>query len=263
MEKITSIILVLLTVVSCNKVTLTSHKPENTPKIDGDIAEWESVIIIPERQSFGFGVMNDESNLYLAMTTYDKQVIMKILRGFTVWIDEKGKNNKDFGIKYPLQQDVQTMMGMENGMSGGRMGRLDNSQMELLITSMLSQQNNIIIIDEGSERFAETDSGDTGIQAKLLYNEGNFTYELKIPFNYLGLATNDRCSIGLESTKMVMSEMGGRGKGSGMSRGGMRSGRPSGGMGGGMRAGGMSGGMSAVKEMINPISAWITIQLTE
>ncbi len=263
MKRITSIISVLLTIISCNTIILNSQKPVSAPKIDGNIAEWESVIIIPERQSFGFGAMNDESNLYLAMTTYDKQVIMKILRGFTIWIDEKDKNNKDFGIKYPLQQDVQTMMGIEGGMRGGGMGRLDNDQMEFMITSMLSKQNNIIIVDQGLERFAETDNGDTGIQAKLLYNEGDFTYELKIPFNYLDLVANGRYSVGLESIQVDMPGMGGQGKGSGMSGGGMRSGRPGGGMSGGMRGGGMAGGMGKMQEMMNPISFWVTIQLME
>lgn len=257
------IVPLLLVFVSCNNSSLLSQKPEHTPVIDGNMEEWEGIIIIPEKQSFGFGVMNDDTNLYLSMITYDKQIITKILRGLTVWIDPNGKKNKDYGIKYPLQQDMQGMMGIEDSNGGARdtKSKLDNNKMEFFITSILSQQNHIIIIENGLEKYSTNNNGESGIQAKLAYHDGDFTYELKVPFHLLGITTNDKISVGIESAVPERSAIGNRTGGGEMPSVGGRSG---GGMRGGRSGGGKGGSMpSSISDMMNPISTWISIQLTE
>lgn len=255
---------VFMVIVSCNNSTINSQIPAENPLIDGILNEWEGVLIKPQGESFGFGVMNDESNLYLSMSAYDKQVIMKVLRGFTIWIDRDGKKNKSFGIKYPLKQDMAEMQGL-NGMRGNA----DNQErnIELMIQQSIAKQSHIVIIDENQQRYADIDNGVNGIQINMLYDDGDLVYELKIPLAEFNIASADNISIGLESAEMKRPEMPNRGSGGkpgGGMGGSMGGGRSGGGMGGGMRGGGRGGRMpGGMQGMMDPIKLWIKIKLNE
>jgi len=172
--------------------------------------------------------MNDDSTLYIALTTYDKQAIMQVLRGLTIWIDITGKKNKSFGIKYPLETEVFELRDINSRNTG------QNEDFEYLIHQRLLQQNDLIVIDDGIQQYQRNDSSDDNIKAMMKYNEGDLVYELKIPLAEFYLASADIISIGIESVEMKIPEMpnrGSRGKSSGDMDGGMDGGRSGAGMG--------------------------------
>lgn len=262
MKNIFIILLLMMVIVSCNNSIINSQVPAEQPLIDGILQEWEGILINPEGESLGFGVMNDNTNLYLSMTTYDRQVVMKVLRGFTIWIDPTSKKNKSFGIKYPLEHDIIGMTGR-----GFRKNNQDEN-FDFLIQQNLSQQNNIVIIKEDLHQYTETDNGEDGIKIKMIYDKGDLTYEMKIPLNEFNLESLDKISICLESTKMQrpenMPNRGSGGKPGGDMGGSMGGGRSGGGMGGGMRGGRRGGRMpGGMQGMMDPIELWIKIKLIE
>ena len=268
MKNYVSILLLIFLITGCNNGQLNSIKPNETPIIDGELTEWQGAMITPQNESFGFGVMNDDSNLYLSMSTYDQQAIMKVMNGLTIWIDDYGKKNQSFGIRYPIKQDMIDMQGMM-GMGGMRsMAENREEQQEMMIQQRLSQQDGIIIVKNEIEQIADLDNGSDGIQGKMLYDNGDLIYELKIPLSEFSLDESNNISIGIETAKMEKPEMGGMrgGGGSEMPRGGRQSGGMSGGGNRGDRSGGgKSGGgrSSEAKSVTDKIESWIKIRLFE
>lgn len=267
MKKTLLIIFVLGMFTSCNNSYINSQLPENLPVIDGKLEEWTGKIIIPENQTFGFGVLNDDSNLYISMKTYDKAVIMKVLNGLTVWIDEKGKKNQTFGIKYPLKIDkTGTQEMMDDG--GKKRGSSEESegQQEIMIQNRLSQQDGIIIVKNDIEQISDTDNGEDGIQVKMVYENDELFYEMKIPRAEFSLNETDKISIGIETDEMEKSDKSGvRGQGGGKSGGG----KSGGGMGGKTKGakGGMGssqpGGNRGGQTKMEPIEVWTKIILAK
>ena len=245
------IIFVLLTPMSCKDNTINSQATINIPLIDGILDEWEGILFSPKGEKLGFGVMNDDSTLYIAMTTYDKQVIMQVLRGLTIWIDPRSKRNKSFGIKFPIDADMAGFMDMLNRNSD------QNVDFDYLITKRLLQQNSMQYIKEDILQYSDIDNGEKGIQVKIFYSNGEMNYELKVPFNEYNSEASGKISIGFESTQMQRPG-GSSSHSSGNSRGGRSGGMSGGGKGRGQRSGGMQDKMKSIPESVN---IWLDIKL--
>jgi uncharacterized membrane protein YgcG len=219
--------------------------------IDGVLDEWEGKLFSLKGEKLGFGVMNDDSTLYIAMTTYNRQTIMQIMRGLTIWIDPNGKKNKSFGIKYPIGADMTGLMAMSNRNSD------QTEDFEYLITQKLLKQNSMQYIKDDILQFRNIDNGEKGIQVKIFYSDGEINYELKVPFSEFGAEPSEKISIGFESIPMQRPS-GSSDHSSGKSRGGRGGGMSGGGKGGGQRSGGMQGKM---KSMPEPVNLWLDINL--
>ncbi len=250
------IIIVLFSLISCKDNAINSQATVNKPIIDGVLDEWEGKLFTQKGEKLGFGVMNDDSTLYIAITTYDRQTIMQILRGLTIWIDPNSKKNKSFGIKYPIEADMAGLMDISNRNSD------QNEDFEYFITQRLLQQSSMHYIKDDIVQYRDI-GNDKGVQVKMFYNNGEINYELKIPFNEYNSKMTEKISIGFESVPMQRSN-GSSDHSSGKSRGGGRGGGMSGGgMSGGGKGGGQgSGGMqSKMKGMPNPVNLWLDINL--
>jgi uncharacterized membrane protein YgcG len=260
--KIFSIILIAIIgiiFVSCTQIKLESAWVEKEITIDGKLDEWENNLSATKNSNIGVGFMNDDTNLYIAMTTYDKQLIIQVLTGLTIWIDPSNKKNKSFGIKYPLKPDMV-------GFIGGNMRKFDkqSGDFDYMITQRLLQQNSMHVIKDELPRYSAIDNGKNGIQTKIIYENGEFTYELKVPFSEFDLEDLTTLSIGIESAKMQQPDSGSKPQGRGGPGGGMGGGRSGGGMGGGKSSGGgMGSGRPSGAGRPEPLEYWAKVTLTK
>ena len=250
------IITILMSIMSCNKSTITSQIAVDKPVIDGVLDEWGGKLFSTKGEKLGFGVMNDDSTLYIAMTTYDIQVIKQVLRGLTIWIDPSSKRKKSFGIKYPLKTEMSGFMDIINKNLN------QNEDIDFLITQRLLQQNSLQYIKYGVLQYNAIDNGEKGIQIKMSFSNGELSYELKVPFSEYSYEASEKISLGFESAQMPGSG-GYSGQNSGHSRGGRGGGMSGGGMsGGGKGSGQRSGGAQGkMKNMPGPVNIWLDIGL--
>jgi len=245
------IIFVLFSLMSCKDISIISQSTLNKPIIDGILDEWEGKLFTQKGEKLGFGVMNDDSTLYIAITTYDRQTIMQILRGLTIWIDPNSKKNKLFGIKYPIETDMVGLKDISNRNTH------QNENFEYFITQRLLQQNSLQYIKDDIVQYLDSDNGE-GVQVKMFYSNGEINYELKVPFSEYNSEMTEKISIGFESVPLQRPS-GSSDHNSGKSRGGARSGSMSGGgKGVGQRSGGMQGKMKGMPE---PVNIWLDIIL--
>jgi len=211
-----SIVIFLFVIITagCGSVKeTTSIWNNNGIKIDGDISDWQnSLVSIPDKK-FAVGFKNDDQFLYVSLITDDRMKIMQMLRnGFITWFTPDGKNDKTFGVKFPMSnkdmKDEQlNNINRENFLLDNR----DN--MEKQLTKLIIQQKELEIINK--EKFPLSLmplANKEGIRAKLGYTENNFVYELQVPLktdeNYtyqIGTTPGGKVNIRFE-TEQIDSE---------------------------------------------------------
>ncbi|MFA6471179.1 MAG: hypothetical protein WCU00_03975 [Candidatus Latescibacterota bacterium] len=268
MKRYTSFVLLPLSIIflfallfiGCGTTEIVSKWCDRTITIDGvdNGAEWENVRQFFDEEKVTIGIMNDEKNIYLRLSTYDQKLQRQLLAsGFTIWFDGKGGAKKLLGIRYPVKK-----MGKEGQMQGGTRppsdmtdaaGRKNRTPMAnaaaMLDTMVQAIPNEIELIgpkkDESSS-LSFVDAEKYGILCKISTAKGNLVYELQFPLSRTetcpyGISSKLVKAIGIdfEAGKMERGQLGQGGMGGG--RGGMGGGGMGGGMGGG-RGGGMGGG---------------------
>ncbi len=276
-----STFLACLLLAGCGMWELSSTWRDRVITIDGrdEGAEWENACYFFDEKKITIGVMNDENDLYLRLSTRDRMLQRQfVVRGLIVWFDQKESKKRTFGITIPPR-----MRGMEMEMtrSGGTREREENpDQFPLLLESGLKE---IEIIGPGkNERLTLSciDVREWGLDIMLDCVNNNLVYEVKIPLarselHPYGITTEetDIIGIGIEMGKMdsekMMSRRNGRGDPGGRSGGGpggrnggdlggMGGRGGSGGMGGGRRPGGMGGQRPG---MMQQLELWMKVQL--
>lgn len=172
--------------------------------------------------------MNDDTFLYIRLLSRSHKSKMLFLRGgFTVWLNNSGDSEEQFGLQFPLPR--QKMM---RGSTADHKSR--NSMEDMLEDSQYS-----LAILNGSDETRQTmptsKASEMGIYARLQVEEGYLVYELKIPIPLAISKDNKIIGVGFESGQIARPS--GRGSSGG---GGGRGGRAGGGKGGG-KMGGNSG----------------------
>jgi len=247
----------LLSTIGCQEDEVASHWSDREITIDGEQTEWHGRLWVSEPENIAIGIMNDESNLYLTLSTSDRNNIMQIMRlGLTVWFDPKGGTKEVFGIKYPF--------GIR-GMGTRSTGRSERPRdympdMEEQVRSLQKSQLWIEVLGPGKDDVAWLSVMDTtGIRVKTgLSTDGRFVYELKIPLGpsldnpyAVNTSPGKTVGIGFETGEIDLAAMRSQRAGSGMRGGGMRGGR---------RPGGMPG-VGQGRQMPEPFRYWIRVTL--
>lgn len=259
--------------------TFAGDKPEVTSrwrmgeiKIDGADSEWTGVLTYLEKEKLAYSISNDSSAIYLCLV-FDREIQRQVnMFGFTIWLDATGKNQKNFGVRYPL--------GMINfdreAMPDPMQLREDPEAMHEQIAQMRGEIEVIGPDKDDRNRFAANSS--FGIQAACTGAPDTLICELKIPLQMapgrpyaIGAAPSQTLSLGFEMGEMNREQMRER---MGQRGGGLGGGRPGGGMppgggvpGGGRRPGGMGdshpGGMprEGGMKMPKPFKIWLPLKL--
>ena len=286
-ELILSSIVIITTFITagCGEILAKSTWRDREVIIDGidDGEEWNDARYFFEKEKVTVGLINDETDLYVRLSTNDQKIQRQFLTlGFTVWFNPQVGKKKTLGIHFPVGMPGGGMQGgdrqagdmlMTPRKSGSDRGEEDEQLQKMLGES----QKEIEIIGPGKDQritMSVVEAEEYGIKAEIGYSKGNLVYELKVPLlrnvshpYFIGTEIAKVVGIGLESGKMDTSQMGKRGGGGMGGRrgggigGGMGRGR--GGMGGGMggRGGGMGGGMR--HQTTEPIEIWLKTELAQ
>ncbi|MFC1483865.1 hypothetical protein ACFL6Q_02305 [Candidatus Neomarinimicrobiota bacterium] len=257
----------LLLVSGCRQDKIASRWNDESITIDGNQVDWHGINLrVPKGKRITVGVLNDESYLYLTLSTIDRALMMKALRlGITVWLDPKGGTKEILGIKYPTGLSG---TGQRSTMPDrGQVSRMPN--IPQMIRSLPESQPWIEILGPRKDDIYQIPAADTtGLQVRLEYSEfGQLVYEMKIPLNGLpnhpytySLIPGDKLGIGIVTGSMGLSAMRRPGAGRPGARpggipGGMRGGRP------GSRPGSGIGGEHVRPTITDPFKYWMRVTI--
>lgn len=254
-------------IVGCGMDEVESTWRDRAVTIDGidNGIEWENSIYYFGEQKVAIGILNDESDLYIRLSSRDRNIQRQIVAlGFTVWFDAKGGKKKTLGIHFPIgmqSSGIQVMRGV---------GRIERNEDTYQLQKMLEEsQKEIEVFGPGKKESCTlfvADAKELGINSKINFSKGNLVYELQIPLVRseskpfgIGSEVSQTIGIGLETgeinVEQMRNQMGGRGGGMGGIGG--RGGGGSGGMRGGRGRTGRRGG----RQMTESIELWLKTEL--
>jgi hypothetical protein len=257
-------VLVVIAFAACSpKLAPEGHYQDSPVTADGIPSEWK----IPLRftnaaYTMQFNVTNDDQNIYVAVSSFDDITQLRILRsGMTIYLDPKGKKNKDIGIHFPIRKapDPGSYRSRGDGstttyQNQNNAQNRDTRKEELLLQSDFYNTTGFTGIENG--QFSAGDpKTPIHIGIKLNNQDSLLVYEVVIPVkNILGpdwaaKASKKNFSVGVVLDAVAGSGGGGGGGGRPGGFGGMRGmGMRGMGGGGGRRYG---GGQQAQKEDAN------------
>jgi len=230
---------------------------------DGD--EWANARYFLEKKDITIGLLNDESNLYIRLSSHDNNMQRQLMAfGFTVWFDAEGGKKKTLGIHFPIGMQGSSMQMMNRDRNTSR--DKDSEQPQKMIEDLHKE---IEIIGPGkneSNKMLFSDVIELGINVKINVTRRNLVYELQIPLTRnelqpygIGTDITPAIGIGLETGNIDMSQMrdqrGGRLGGGDIPGGGRIP--DGGGMGGGRRGSGMR------PQMPESLELWLKTTLAQ
>lgn len=232
------------------------------PVIDGKSTEWTDSLQYDANSHLQYQVLNDARTVYVRIKASDAPTQAKLaLLGMVVWLDSTGRNQQQFGVRYPMPTDLKTLKAPAErpmGAMGPTAAERQADHLERLRGVIASAQEMELLNYKGSKEPVLTDTqSQLGIKAAMTVDSrNNLIYELAVPLRFIykrvpALATGQAAVVGVwmagqkpklppGSQQSDMSVVGPQGGGMGGGYGGGYGGR--GGYGGGMRGGGMRGG---------------------
>ena len=243
---------------ACGNEELKSKWRTDEITVDGSNRDWVDKLIYNKDNDIAIGIVNDEKDLYINISSTNRAMIQKIIRGgFTVWFNSKGNKDKTIGIRYPI--------GMNGAVPPFR-ERFEGSenksyQDEQPIESFRKRWTEIEIIKDKEDMTLRIPiDNEAGIEVSNSFYEGMFVYELKLPLNEkkdspyaIGAGESELIGIGFETGKMENKNRMNR-----MNRRGFSGGR--GGRGG---RGGVRINTGNFSRMMEPLKYWIKVELAK
>lgn len=245
---------------------------------DGNSIEWDKTALEYDKNSkIYYKITNDETNLYVLITTADNASQTKILRaGMSVFIDAAAKKKETVAVNYPLGS------GDAPGMGEGSRNRQDKPgqpgqtpDVEKMKAQALIRANqyNLSGFIKGNGGYGIAQGNDAGVTVKIDFNTtGEMIYEAVIPLGSLTQEasipkTDSRISVGFKINGLPKPEMsGGPGGGGGMGApggGGMPPGGGRGFGGGGGFGGSQGNESSAMQQLFKEVKIWKNIVIAQ
>jgi hypothetical protein len=253
MRRYVCMLTAVLLLAGCGGMKLESVWSDEAITIDGVPLEWSGATTWVESPNVTIGVKNDADYLYLCVSSPLRHIATEIaMRGFTVWLDPKGKKRKTFGIRCPIGPT----MGTGDPGEMREMARDHKKFMEMVVERLKGAGKVLEILGPDQASSVRLTAGEApGIDIALGYHNGRVVYELRVPLRRdaahpyaIGSDGRGRIGIGLETPEIDREEMMTAMRGE---RGG---GPPAGGMPGGRGPGGPG-------SMPQPIDIWAKIDL--
>ena len=73
------------------------------PTTDGQATDWADSLRYDPASKLQYQVLNDSRTVYLRLKVADPATQARVLRrGLTIWLDTTGRNQHQFGVRYPL-----------------------------------------------------------------------------------------------------------------------------------------------------------------
>jgi hypothetical protein len=146
--------------------------------IDGSPAEWDGVFpTYVEAPNIAIRAVNDEDYLYLCVSSPDRNLAAQMLtRGFTVWFDPKGHEDKVLGIHYPLGTQ---------GPLVAREAMGDRTEAKQTIIDTFQAAGEVLeVLRSGHDEPAVLPVSGHGIEVMPGYEARNFIYEIRAPLKH-------------------------------------------------------------------------------
>lgn len=263
-------VLVVFAFAACSpKLAPEGHYQDSPVTADGVPSEWKMPLRFTNTAyTMQYNVTNDDSNIYVAVSSLDDITQLRILRaGMTIYFDPKGKKNKDISLHFPIQKAPDpdsyrsrgdgstTYYQNQNGNQNAAQNR-DTRKEELLLQSNYYNTTGFTGLENGQFSVGDPKTP-IHIGIKLNNQDSLLVYEVVIPIrNILGPDWAAKASKKNFSVGVVMDAVAGSGGGGGRPGGGFGGMRGMGmrGMGGGGMGGGgrrYGGGQQAQKEDAN------------
>ena len=249
-----AILFCVLSLTACKTLELKSHWRDRQVIIDGTTTAWQDVMTTLSDHGIRIGLLNDSKDLYLCLATTDTGFQRQVMRqGLTLWFDRKAREEKTFGIRFPLPRIPQF----------GGPGRESPPEPRDTLAGRFPPPGDELEIfgpeERKHQRMSMIESG--GIEIRVAVSRDTLIYEAKVPLvDYgpqpfaIGAQAGSTISICLETmAKEMMDQEQTRSSGPG---------RRGGGYGGGRRSrGGSEGRRPGAEVNPEPFSAWAKVFL--
>lgn len=277
LTQVFSLLIILFIINACGGQKVESQRLQSSIKIDGKSNDWvDYQQLYNEDWKTVYAIVNDDTSVSIMLQFREDGLARKInTRGFTIWLNSEGDDEKVFGIHY---EDRALMESILNNIAEGK-GRPNQDDKNSEFNKAVEFSGTFALI--GEEQNILSDNGQNGIYAEALYDQGNYCFEYKITKKsnkidpeLFSLSVNSGLNVGIEISavseefkeimKKKMEERmqagkSGSGRSAGMRGGGMR--------GGGRRGGGMDGSRSGGREnMMKDMDAqelWFSVELAK
>lgn len=246
---------------ACGNEELKSRWRTDEITVDGLNRDWADKLIYNKDNDIAIGIVNDETDLYINISSTNRAMFQKIVRGgFTVWFNSKGNKDKTIGIRYPTGMNGAAPPFPERLEGYGNNEYPDERPIERF---RMRGGEFEIIIDKEDMEFRIPIDNEVGIEVSYAFYEGMFVYELKLPLNEsknspyaAGAGESELIGIGFETEKMEN-----RSRMNRMNRGGFSGGRGGRGGAGGLGGRRMNAGNNA--RAMEPLKYWIKVELAK
>jgi hypothetical protein len=247
---------------------------------DGSSKEWDKNNMSFDKDSkIAYEITNDDTNLYVLITTADHTSQTKILRaGMSVFIDPAAKKNETVAVNFPIGS------GDAQGMDEGPRTRSEQQEQpgdkpdlkQIRAKALINaNQYNLSGFSKGNGGYGINQENAAGVSVKIDINSSSeMVYEVVIPLQSLiqrafTVRAGTPISVGFKINALPKPAMSGGGGGGYSGGGGMR-GAGGGGMGGrGGRGGGGRGGTSgggnytAGQKLFKEVKVWKHIVIAQ
>ena len=228
------IIVLLLVSAGCVDYQMQSERTNSKINIDGNDDDWQGKLQFFKDERFAIGFQNDDENLYMCITTNDKNKARKFLMpGMNIWFDTGSENT--YAIRFPLF-DPEQMPRRKNNNEG------NPSERNNIFRNILADQHSFLVVNEDDYPMGTYSiDGNSGVKLKVGMTKDKFVFELQYaltPYNdkivnSLDLKGKKELKVSFESVEFNRSFSGAGARMGGGPDDGMGSG-----IGGGMRPGG-------------------------
>ncbi len=228
-----SLIVASLTLLGgCKTQEISSHWSAHPMQVDGQMTDWTGIPAhYLEDSGVQLGLCNDNQDLYV-LFRFNNQVWARAIRmgGVTIWLDNSGRKERNFGIRYTGGPSPSEMQQAGMGNRGGFWENLTPEQKKRFLQREARMANRISVINkEGNVETTIPANGSSGLAAGFGVLQGVYTYEFRIPLqkgdiSHYGIGTQpgQTISLGLEwggmgreDRQRMREEMGGRPPGGG------------------------------------------------
>lgn len=248
------------------------------PVIDGKADDWADSLQYDASSKLQYQILNDSRTVYVRLKAADAPTQARLaLLGMVMWLDSTGRNQQQFGVRFPMGIDLATLK-TPPVRPAGAMGPSAAEQLAAHVARLHEALDNAremeLLHYKGSKEATLTDTqSQLGVKAAATVDaQNNLIYELAVPLRLLyrrvpNLAAGQSAMVGVWlAGQRPPTPKGGDSGGGGMydaSSNGMGGGYGGGGMGRGGMGRGMGGGMRgpSAQSMITTVSLKTSAQL--
>ncbi|MCI1187059.1 hypothetical protein MON38_06480 [Hymenobacter sp. DH14] len=249
-----------LLVLACSRQPTASPAARfaaSPPTIDGQASDWADSLRYDPASKLQYQVLNDGRMIYVRLKATDAATQGRIVRlGLTVWLDTTGRNQHQFGVRYPLGGRSQPELGPPQPDNPDASAADRQATRRARIALALAGLREMELLNyKGSKEPTLTDAqSQLGVKAALAADaQEDLVYELAVPLRllYKRLPALNPGKVAVVGVTIVGNTPGNSSVASpdgsvvgNQNNVGMRGGYGGygGGYGGGMRGGGMRGG---------------------